>query len=174
MIPTAPVFYDCEASGLDGYVIEIGWAFVRPQQPQIVSAACLVRPPAAWEIEDSWDTNAEELHGLSLEQVRHQGLAVETIAARMNRELEGRELFSDSPYDEAWARQIFEAADVEPAFVFRRMDADILLAQMVAARGLDLDRYRQAREQAEHARRHRAEADALLWAELWRWVTEGG
>jgi hypothetical protein len=36
---SAPVFYDCEASGIGGFVIEIGWAFMPPDERKTVSDA---------------------------------------------------------------------------------------------------------------------------------------
>ena len=116
---STPVFYDCEASGLEGFVIEIGWAFVEPDGQKISSAGYLVRPALAWRIENAWDENAESLHGISLVLLRACGRPTWEIAQSMNRELEGRELFSDSPKDEIWLNQIFEDAGLDPSFVIR-------------------------------------------------------
>ena len=118
-----PVFYDCEASSLDGFVIEIGWALAPPGGGKIVSAGYLVRPAPDWEIEASWDPNAEALHGVSLDHLLKHGRPAWEVARTMNRALAGRELFSDSPNDELWTRQIFDEAGVDPAFTMRRMDA---------------------------------------------------
>jgi hypothetical protein len=51
-----PVFYDCEASGLEGYPIEIGWAFAEPRTGAVVSESCLIKRSAEWLIEESWDS----------------------------------------------------------------------------------------------------------------------
>jgi DNA polymerase III epsilon subunit-like protein len=169
-----PVFFDCEASSLDGYIIEIGWAFVDKDGENIVSAAHLIRPAFDWKIKDAWSAKSERLHGISLAHLREHGRRVEEIARIMNEELAGRELFSDaSPYDERWLLQVFDAAGVEPAFIIRRTEARILLEQAAADRKFDLTRLNQAREEAERNRLHRADADALIWAELWRMVTKG-
>lgn len=168
--PSAPVFYDCEASGLDGFVIEIGWAFVDPNNGQIASASYLVRPPSEWRIETAWDENAEELHGISLADLYARGAPVHDIANAMNRALAGRELYSDSPFDERWLAQIFEGAGIEPSFTVRQTSADYLLEKAVAERNFDVRRYREARGEAEQNRRHRAQVDALFWAQLWRTV----
>ena len=74
---SVPVFYDCEASELDeGYIIEIGWAFSDGEG--FVSAGSLIRPLAAWNIDDAWSSEAEALHSAivrkeawTLESVRH-------------------------------------------------------------------------------------------------------
>jgi DNA polymerase III epsilon subunit-like protein len=168
-----PVFFDCEASSLDGYIIEIGWAFVAMDSGEIASAAHLVRPAPDWKIRDAWSAKSERLHGISLAHLREHGRRVEEIARIMNGELAGRELFSDAcSYDERWLRQVFDAAGVEPSFTIRRTDARLLLEQAAADRDFDQARLHQAREKAEQNRRHRAEADALIWAELWRMVMQ--
>jgi hypothetical protein len=51
-----PVFYDCEASGLEGHPIEIGWAFAEPRTGAVVSEICLIKRSAEWLIEESWDS----------------------------------------------------------------------------------------------------------------------
>jgi hypothetical protein len=170
MSSESPVFYDCEASGLEGFVIEIGWAFTPPGGGKIVSAGYLVRPAPDWEIDASWDPNAEALHGVSLDHLLKHGRPAWEVARTMNRALAGRELFSDSPKDELWTRQIFDEAGVDPTFTLRRMDANVLLERAIADRGFDLARYRRVKEEAERHRRHRAKADALVWATLWRMV----
>ena len=42
----APVFYDCEASGVEGLQIEIGWAVVNTATGYIQSEGHLVKPVA--------------------------------------------------------------------------------------------------------------------------------
>jgi hypothetical protein len=173
MLPesTHPVFFDCEASGLHGVVIEIAWAFV-DGTGEIVSEAYLVKPVDDWDIEAVWDEAAEAMHHLTIGQLRSHGKPVCDIAARMNGALSGRELYSDSPFDEAWALQIFDAAGMEPTFTLRRLDADQLVAQAAAQRGYDLRRYREVREVALAVLAHRAEPDARAWAELWHLVVK--
>lgn len=168
-----PVFYDCEASSLDGYVIEVGWAYVHEDRGEITSAGHLVRPAWDWKIEDAWSKKSEKLHGISLEYLREHGERPEDIARIMNRELAGRELFSDGSYDETWLEQMFDAAGVEPTFIIRRTLAPVLLEQAAVALNGDLTRLRQAGEKAEQSRRHRAEADAVIWAQLWRMLIRG-
>lgn len=167
-----PVFYDCEASSLDGCVIEVGWAYARPDDGQIIAASYLVRPLAEWQIATVWDENAEALHGISLAELSAKGIPVRDIANAMNRELAGRELYSDSPFDETWLSQIFEGAGIEPSFFVRQTSAYTLLEKAVADRKFDRSRYRMAVDEAEQIRRHRAEADARMWAQLWLMITK--
>jgi DNA polymerase III epsilon subunit-like protein len=167
-----PVFYDCEASSLDGFVIEVGWAYAQPDDGQIISASHLVRPLAEWQIATVWDENAEALHGISLAELSTQGIPLRDIANGMNRELAGRELYSDSAFDGAWLSQIFEGAGIEPSFLVRQTSADTLLEKTVTDRKFDRSRYRKAADEAEQNRRHRAEADARMWAQLWQMITK--
>lgn len=165
-----PVFYDCEASGLDGRIIEVAWAYVALSDLHIVSQSFLVRPVPEWEIEANWDENAEVMHGISLADLYARGIPVDAITTSMNEALAGRELFSDSPFDEEWLTQLFEAAGSDPTFTPRRTSADRLLQQAVVEHKFESRRYQEELRQAERNRRHRAHADALQWARLWRTV----
>ena len=48
MAATTPVFYDCEASDVEGYPIEIGWAGADPKTGDVVSGSHLIRPLEDW------------------------------------------------------------------------------------------------------------------------------
>lgn len=170
-----PVFYECEASDLEGYPIEIGWAFTDPGTAALVSESHLIKPPAEWPIKESWDRAAERLHGIALAQLWRDGRPVWEVAQRMNAVLNGRELFSDAPQDEAWLQLLFDAAGFEPAFTIRRTDARVLIAQAAANRGLDEVAYARAKTLAAETapRRHRAEADARHSAVFWHIVALG-
>jgi hypothetical protein len=175
MSKAVPVFYDCEASGFDGVPIEIGWAFAEAETGIITSESHLVRPPPEWLVEEHWDPAAQALHGISPGQLRSHGRTVSEIAQRMNRVLDGRELFSDSPLDAVWLRRILEEAGVDPSFTIRRMDAEVLISELAANRGLDAGAYARAKTVAAQLAplRHRAEADARYWAILWNVIEWG-
>jgi len=166
-----PVFYDCEASALEGVPIEIGWAWVDDAKRSLISESHLVLPPPEWSIESLWDPDAQKLHGITLSGLRAQGRPVGDIARRMNQALAGRELFSDDPHDRAWLRLVFEAAGLEPTFTIRETDARLFISRLAADRCIDADAYARARESAtqREPRRHRAEADARHLATLW-WI----
>jgi F0F1-type ATP synthase epsilon subunit len=87
--------------------------------------------------------------------------------------LQGRELFSDAPHDEAWLRLLFDAAGFDTTLMVRRTDARILISQAAADSELDEAAYERAKAQATELapRRHRAEADARHLAVLWNIVT---
>jgi hypothetical protein len=49
-ISRVPVFYDIEASSLDGFPIEIGWARADLASGTILSEGHLIRPPPDWAV----------------------------------------------------------------------------------------------------------------------------
>ena len=68
----------------------------------MVTESHLVVPDPEWAIEQSWDTEAEQVHGITLEQLRRDGAPAFNVARRMNEVLWHRDLFSDSPRDRAF------------------------------------------------------------------------
>jgi hypothetical protein len=61
---STPVFYYCEASSLDGFVIEVGWAYLNPDNEKISSDFYLVHPLSEWQIETVWDESSEAVHAM--------------------------------------------------------------------------------------------------------------
>jgi hypothetical protein len=172
---TIPIFYDFEASNLEGYPIEVGWAFFDPGTSAVASESHLIKPPAEWPVKESWDREAERLHGIALVQLWQEGREVWEVGRRMNTALAGRELFSDALQDEAWLRLLFDAAGAEPTFTIRRTDARVLISQAAADNRLDEAAYARATALATEMepRRHRAEADARHLAVLWNIIEQG-
>jgi DNA polymerase III epsilon subunit-like protein len=172
-MPLNPVFYDCEASALDGYPIETGWVYIAEGTETLVSEGYLVRPTSDWTLHGHWDPRAEALHGITPEQLSAQGRPPQQVAQQMNRVLASRELFSDSALDEAWLRQVFDEAGLEPAFTIRRFDAIRLIVQLAAGRGITKGRFASAQREAQRLapRTHRAEPDARHLATLWHIVS---
>ncbi len=170
----APVFYDCEASGLEGLPIEIGWAFVDADSA-ICSEGHLIMPPPGWNLARVWDKRAEALHGITMEQLAARGEPPFRIARRMNEALAGREIFSDSPMDEVWLMRMFEEAGDDPAFTIRRTHADIVMGERAARFGWDGPGLARVTAEALQLapRTHRAEADARHLAQLWLMLGAG-
>jgi hypothetical protein len=168
-----PAFYDCEASELDeGTIIEIGWAFLDGEN--FVSAGSLIRPLAAWNIDDAWSSEAESLHGISLARLRDQGRPAEDVARMMNEALAGRELFSDDPaYDIRWLGQLFDAAGVQQNFVVSETPARHFLELLATKHNFDSAEFERAWADSRRDHRDRAEADALSNARLWRTIMQG-
>ena len=168
-----PAFYDCEASELDeGTIIEIGWAFLDGEN--FVSAGSLIRPLAAWNIDDAWSSEAESLHGISLARLREEGRPVEDVARMMNEALAGRELFSDDPaYDIRWLGQLFDAAGVQQNFVVSETPARHFLELLATKNNFDSAQFERAWADSRRDHRDRAEVDALSNARLWRTIMQG-
>ncbi len=157
--PRNPVFYDCEASCLGGYPIEIGWAYVDEATGEIVSESHLIRPPVAWNILAQWDPDAQKLHGIEYDDLLKHGSPPAEIAARMNAALAGRDLHSDSPPDdEAWLRKLYEAAGIVPGFTVSATHAAKVIALKARQHGIaegDLTVIK-AQSAAAFPKRHRA------------------
>jgi hypothetical protein len=175
MTNLAPVFYDFEASDVEGYPIEIGWAFLDSETDTLVSESHLIRPAGEWKIKESWDKAAERLHRIPLAQIMREGRPVAEVAQRMNVALAGRELFSDAPEDKTWLRLLFAAAGLEPAFVTPKTDARVLISQAATDKGIDEAFLAQAQTLATELvpQRHRAEPDARRLAISWHMVVGG-
>lgn len=162
MTDQSPVFFDCEASALNGFPIEIGWAFTATNG-DIVSEACLIRPPDEWEISNYWDPAAQDLHEISVTDLYRHGQHVWEIARWMNAVLARRDLYSDSPFDEHWLVMVFEAADIAPAFTIHSMDAHRFIAMHTIG-----DAAMVVQDECPEDNKHRAEPDAQSLARLWR------
>jgi hypothetical protein len=168
----SPVFYDCEASSLEGLPIEIGWAFLDRQTGQIQSEGHLIKPPSNWDLRAHWNPGAQALHGITIEQLMAHGRPPSEIANRMNAALVGAELFSDDPLDVVWLGHLLKAAGCDPEFTICRTDANVLMAQVAQKLEWNTTRYEAAKEEANRLAPHihRAEADARNLAVFWQIV----
>lgn len=105
------VVIDIEASGFDGFPIEVGWC-----DQDGNSESHLIRP--AWNWTD-WDVRAERVHGITREQLEDRGEPYEAVAkfvadmlARCRRE--GVIVASDNPDDDReWLVKLLRRADME-------------------------------------------------------------
>ena len=165
-----PVFFDCEASAPGGCIIEVGWSY--SEGMQMVTESHLILPDPEWTIEQSWDAEAEQVHGITLEQLRKEGEPAFNVARRMNEVLWNRDLFSDSPLDRARIAQLFEVADIEMDFSIR----DILACALIERRAEE-SKFTKAQFEgvqtevcAQFPAAHRAGPDSRQWAELWEAV----
>jgi hypothetical protein len=165
---SAPVFYDIEASSLNGYPIEIGWARADLASGTIMSEGHLIRPPPDWDVRETWDPSAAARHRITLDELTRSGRPVLEIAHRMNDSLRGSELFADSPFDEAWLEQLFDAAGIDAEFFVRRTDPGVLISGLANHRPHYANAKRKALRIAPP--NHRAEADARHWAVLWAMI----
>ena len=107
-----PVFVDFEASGPDGWPIEVGWAEIVAGRVAVESH--LIRPEPEWD-EAKWDEVAADVHGIALDRLRAEGEPAIVVADRVVAALHGRLLVSDAaPYDRAFLRRLFDVRDGDP------------------------------------------------------------
>jgi hypothetical protein len=163
-------FLDIEASGLDGYPIEIGWAIPDIGAGRMVVRSMLLRPPSAWNIAECWDEAAEKLHRISIDDLARDGQGPDAILLAMNAELAGYRLATDAPaWDVAWLRHLVEASAYEPAFEIAPQNALTLIGEAARARGWSPEGFAKAISglEADYPHTHRAGPDAARLAALW-------
>jgi hypothetical protein len=97
-----PAILDIEASGFGkgSYPIEIGVATELGE-----THSWLVLPEPDWL---HWDNEAEQIHGISRDQLSLEGLPVTVIAEQLNEMLEGQILYSDGwGFDSGWLALLY-------------------------------------------------------------------
>ncbi|MBK3485108.1 hypothetical protein AB4P95_07610 [Pseudomonas sp. A1437] len=108
-------FLDFEASRIapDSYPIEV--AVVSCE----VSFSSLIKPARYWM---HWSYDAQDMHGISQDQLRREGDTPDAVARNMNKLFSGQMLCSDSPQDSFWFDVLFEAADLMPTFELKPLE----------------------------------------------------
>jgi len=114
MEETVAYFLDIEASGLhpESYPIEI--AVIGSE----FELCHLIRPFPAWSY---WDSNAEDLHGISREMLAEEGVDPAWLCQVLNERLAGNTLWSDSNFDAWWMETLFEACGARPLFEVKNL-----------------------------------------------------
>ena len=109
-------FIDFEASGIapDSYPIEV--AVMCPGS----EFQALIQPAPYW---DHWSHDAEDMHGISREQLRRDGRPALEVAMAMNELFGDKTLCSDAPTDCFWLEVLYEAAGIEPTFSVQPLEA---------------------------------------------------
>lgn len=120
-----PVFLDFEASSLasGSYPIEVAWSD---------ADACIeshLISPAGITTWTDWSSSAQQLHGLTREQLLTSGKSPMWVARRMNEQLSGQMAYTDNPdYDGFWLEQLFKKTNgLKPAFSLGHVD-DLLMS----------------------------------------------
>ncbi|MCF5167101.1 hypothetical protein GIW45_24305 [Pseudomonas congelans] len=131
-------FVDFEASGIapDSYPIEV--AVVSSE----TSFSSLIKPVRYWT---HWSFDAQDMHGISQDQLHQEGDTPVAVARSMNQLFTGQVLCSDSPQDSFWFDVLFEAADLTPTFELKPLE--VFVGREVASeiyRRLPTTRYHQA------------------------------
>ncbi|WP_198382976.1 hypothetical protein [Roseomonas sp. KE2513] len=159
------VFLDFEASSFSGWPIEVALAWIpggrSSSTGSLASEAWLIQPEPDWD-EAEWDPLAEEVHGLSLAELRRDGCSAFGVARAVAERLRGKLVVSDAAdVDGALLVRLFEAMG-GPAPEYRLVDIASLLRQ------IDGDgRQRFAAFMGAGPPPHRAEPDALRLAHAW-------
>lgn len=109
-------FIDLEASGIapDSYPIEVAVVYPGGEYQ------ALIQPARYW---DHWSYDAQDMHGLSREQLISEGTPPLAVAQEMNRLFDGKTLCSDNPADCFWLDVLYEAAGIEPTFELLPLEA---------------------------------------------------
>jgi hypothetical protein len=149
---TIPAILDIEASGLGrgSYPVEIGYVLGDGG-----GDCMIIRPEPDWT---RWDSAAQQLHGLTREQLLRSGLPVREVAERLNRRLAGQVLYSDAwGNDLSWLGLLFDRAGLVPRF---RLES---LRRLLDDRQLPIWHATQALVTRElNLTRHRASGDARI------------
>lgn len=161
------VFADIEASGLQflSYPIEIGWAWV--ENGQVEARSLLVRPTPEWlSWKTGWSPEAENLHGIKLDELMCKGMEPTDVCEALNQELADAEVVFDTgadAYDARWLSILYRAVAATPAFLIAESPSDICI--LVYAEILQVPN-NVVRALDAHAPKttHRAATDAAHWA----------
>lgn len=179
-------FLDLEASSLnrDSFPIEIGWVFDDGS-----GESFLIRPEPSWV---DWSSNAQALHGISMETLLDQGHPASEVADRTTLALRGCLVVSDAPgADQKWLDSLAEAANIDRIVTVRHYYEALnvafrpLMARVaegasghLSADALTKDIASQivirahAEEQILARPRHRALDDALSLRRIWLSVSD--
>ena len=108
-------FIDFEASGIapDSYPVEVAVV------SSATSFSSLIQPACYWT---HWSFDAQDMHGLTQDQLGRQGDTPGAVANHMNQLFSGQVLCSDSPQDTFWLDVLFEAADLAPTFELKPLE----------------------------------------------------
>lgn len=152
-----PVILDIEASGFGrgSYPIEVGIVL-----PSGDVHSFLVKPLEDWT---HWNTEAQNIHGISRELIQQEGLELIEIADKLNELLEGYPVYSDGwGFDSTWLSLLYYEAGKKQSFKLDALARIISEEQMVLWDQVKLDLRHEMK--LEH---HRAGPDALLLQKTW-------
>lgn len=161
------VFADIEASGLQylSYPIEVGWAWV--EEDHVEARSILIKPTREWlSWQTGWSEDAEQVHGISREQLLADGVEPSEVCERLNREFQEAEIAFDTgpaAHDARWLSILYKAASAELSFVLTKLSSDLcILGYARMARVPDAVVLQLERLAPKFT--HRAASDAAHWA----------
>jgi hypothetical protein len=172
-----PRFLDIEASslGMDSYPIEVAWS-----DPAGAIESHLISPKyVGWWTD--WDYNAQQIHGLSREQCREEGVQPEWLCQRMNASIPAGEiLYADGGgFDEGWIDVLYSAGSFFEPTPFRVVHSDTLMLGVLenvepdGKKRWQLFQTLRLKARARVNGQHRAAVDVQYLIELWKlcWAT---
>lgn len=129
------IFIDVEASGLHStsYPVEVAWV----SHDLLGGWSALIRPAAGWG-ELDWNAESEKVHRISRHQLVMVGMDVREVATRLNADLAGAEVLSDSPgTDGRWLQTLYAATDIASSFrISQSLDMDTMIAEACMRAGV--------------------------------------
>lgn len=147
-----PPFIDVEASGFGrgSYPVEIGLALTDG------SSMCrIIKPLEGWT---HWDQEAEELHGISRQEVVESGYEAREVALWLNDQLSGKIVYTDAwGNDNSWVSRLFSELGMIPRF--RLETLRVLLSEEQALIWHDV---KASVIKEQKFKRHRASFDARI------------
>jgi len=163
MIEARIAFIDFEASSLstNSWPIEAGWALIDHNQ-QIHSDSVLIRPDPSWPLED-WAAESAAIHQIDITELHKNGVTPLEAHYRLLGALSSRLIYSDAPrHDRQWLARLTEAAGAA-ASPLKIMPVGLLFQ----SNKLDEMLYDRKYRKLIKGRKHRAESDAVGWAQLY-------
>jgi hypothetical protein len=110
---------DFEASSLEpgGYPIEVGLALWPAPDKPVHSWSTLICPTEDWLQHGDWSKASRAVHGISQSELK-TGPRPQEVAQALNEALSssGVAWCDGGPYDAQWARTLFKAVGLKPAF----------------------------------------------------------
>ena len=144
------IVFEASGFGIEGYPIEVGVALSCAQK-----YCSLIKPSYNWTY---WDQKAEQVHGLSVEDIRAHGKPMNIVARELNSLLRDSTVFSDGwVVDKSWLSRLYYQCGMTPSFFLSPLEKILKEDQM--------EIWTQTKLQviADLAlTRHRASSDALI------------
>lgn len=169
-----PIFLDFEASSLasNSYPIEVAWNL-----PDGSIESHLIYPAGTSKWTD-WSPKAQEIHGISHDDLVTHGKTPAWVCRRMNEQLVEQIVYTDAPdYDGMWLAELFSQFWDEPKFELRHVDVLLvhLVCPNIAGRVEGLAKIESLKEEARKivGRQHRAAWDVQYLIELWKLAGRG-
>jgi hypothetical protein len=163
-------FVDVEASGLHdrSFPLQFGWCGL-----DLKTSVALVRPQPEWTPE-LYSEESFDIHGIAYETAVREGVPAMRVAGRLNEDLVGKAVISDSPsWDGYWTKRLADSTGIDMKFGYNDF------ARIAETFGPVCDRwcvahYHRIVEVVDlfYPHTHKADEDALRMAALTRMLLD--